>query len=109
MLTIYAGGKKVALVRVSVLVSGFTEEEASLGIPSLVDEFQHRPWIIDPNAVWDGDRARLVVRVHYEGEDVEYFSRAAVDEVWDCVIACISFAGEGIDFELDGANPVASA
>lgn len=89
------------LVRARISVSGFSEAEIRSGIPDLLDELEHRPWIVSPSASWDSGRQRLVVTVHYEGDDIQFLGRAATDEVWDCVIACINFASEGIEFQQD--------
>ncbi len=89
------------LVRTRISVSGFTEAEVRAGLADLLDEFGERPWIIRPVATWDAERGRLVVTTHYEGEDAEACSRAASDEVWDCVIACIHFSSEGIHLDIE--------
>lgn len=88
-------------VRTRISVSGFSEAEVVCGLADLLAEFRERPWIIRPTASWNADRGRLVVTTHYEGDDVDYFGRAASDEVWDCVIACIDFSSEGIQFDLE--------
>jgi hypothetical protein len=88
-------------VRTRISVAGFSEPEVRTGLSALLDEFQHRPWIIQPDASWDSARGRLVVVLHYDGGDAESCGRAAADEVWDCVIACLSFASEGIRFEVE--------
>lgn len=95
-------------VRTTISVSGFEEPEIRSGIPHLTAEFRERPWIVHPSTAWDPDRERLVVCLFYEGDDVDYFSRAALDEVWDCVIACFDFASEGIRFEIDECHFVSS-
>ena len=89
------------LVPTRSFVFGFTESEVRSGLPDLLAEFQERPWIIRPSASWDAERGRLVITRHYDGEDVDYMGRAASDEVWDWVIACVDFSSEGIQFELE--------
>lgn len=79
------------------------------GLPDLLDEFDARPWIIRPTASWDATRRRLVVSVAYEGEDVEHFRGAASDEVWDCVLACLDFSSDEIQFDVDKSAVVDSA
>ena len=71
----------MANVRVTMTVSGFTQAEARGGLPDLLDEFQHRPWILRPTAVWDADRNLLVITVEYESDDIEGCRLAAHDEV----------------------------
>ena len=88
------------MVRTTISVAGFSESEAREGLPDLRDEFAHRPWIIQPEAVWEPATARLVITVHYEGSGPASSALGALDEVRDCVIACLSFASEGIHFEL---------
>ena len=91
----------MSFVRTTISISGFGEPEFHSGIAHLIAEFRERPWIVCPSASWDSDRERVVVRIHYEGDDLEYYSRAALDEVWDCVIACFDFASEAIHFDID--------
>jgi len=88
-------------VKIRISVTGFTEAEARDGLVALLDELRSRSWIVHPAASWDADRARLVVTTHYEGTNADFLSRAASDEVWDCVIACVSFSSDGIHFEID--------
>jgi|GEM_PF-1394472 len=89
------------LVRTRISVLGFTEAEVRDGLDHLLAEFRERPWIIRPAASWDSERGRLVVTTHYEGDDAESCSSAVLDEVWDCVIACITFASDGIHFDVE--------
>ena len=95
------GGYAMRIVRTLISVSGFSESEARSGLPDLIAELRQRPWIICPDADWDARRSRLVVTTHYEDTDPELSSRGAMDEVQDCVIACLSFASEGIHFDVD--------
>jgi len=89
------------LVRTRIAVSGLTEAEVRSGLADLLAEFRERPWIIRPAAAWDAERGRLVVTTHYEGDDGDHLGRAASDEVWDCVIACLGFSSVGIHFDVD--------
>ncbi len=97
------------LVQTRISVSGFTEAEVRDGLADLLDEMHQRSWIINPAASWDPGRQRLVVTTHYEGTDVASISRAASDEVWDCVIACMSFSSQGIQFSIDASSIVEHA
>src|SRR5690349_17912361 len=99
----------MASVRVTLTVSGITEVEVRNGLPNLLDEFQQRPWIITPNAKWDTDRKLVVISVEYENSDIEGCKRAALDEVRDCLIACIQFSSEKISFEIEDtcSTPIA--
>jgi hypothetical protein len=92
------------IVTSTISVSGFTDAEAAEGIPHLIEEFQHRPWMLNPAAHWDAERSRLVITVGYAGDDREAAVAAATDEVWDCVIACLNFSSEGIHFDVDGVE-----
>jgi hypothetical protein len=96
-------------VRTRISVAGFTEAEVRGGLADLLDELSARSWIIHPTASWDADSERLVVTTHYEGTDAGALSRAASDEVWDCVIACMSFSSEGIQFDIDESSIVQHA
>jgi hypothetical protein len=97
------------LVETRISVSGFTEAEVRDGLADLLDELLQRSWIINPAASWDADRECLVVTTHYEGTDADSVSRAASDEVWDCVIACMSFSSQGIQFSIDASSIVQPA
>lgn len=97
------------LVRIRITVAGFTEAEVRAGIADLLDEFRERSWIIQPAATWDSERDRLVVTTHYEGDDAESSTQRASDEVWDCVIACIHFSSDGIQFGVDDVAVVQTA
>jgi hypothetical protein len=97
------------LVRTNISVLGFNEAEVRSGLHDLVAEFAERPWIIRPSAHWDTERGRLIVTTHYEGDQPERDSQAALDEVWDCVIACLSFSSEGIHFDIDDFSLIPDA
>jgi len=92
-----------------MIVTGFTEAEALVGLPDLLDEFQHRPWILRPTGVWDADRKLLVIAVEYENDNIDGCRIAARDEVWDCLVACIQFSSNEISFEIENCSyaPVA--
>lgn len=97
------------LVQTRISVCGFSEAEVRDGLAGLLDELHQRSWIINPAASWDPDRERLVVTTHYEGTDADSVSRAASDEVWDCVIACMNFSSQGIQFSIDASSIVQHA
>jgi hypothetical protein len=91
-------------VRTRIAVTGFTEAEVNVGIPHLLEEFGHRPWLFAYDAKWVAERARLVVTVESEGNTLEVqggTTGAILDEVWDCVIACLTFSSDGIHFEIE--------
>jgi hypothetical protein len=96
-------------VKTRISVSGFTNAEVRDGLPDLIDELRARSWIIHPEASWDSDRERLVVTTHYQGIDADSLSRAAADEVWDCVIACVNFSSDGLHFSIDASSVVQRA
>jgi hypothetical protein len=96
-------------VRTRISVSGFTEAEVRDGIPDLLAEFRERPWMLRPSASWDGHRGRLVVTVEGEGDDPNFWAKANLDQVWDCVIACINFSSEGIHFDVEDSAVVTDA
>ena len=98
----------MAFVRTRISVSGFTAAEVRDGLADLLDEFRERPWILHPTAYWDASRRLLVVTTHYEGADPDRGGRAASDEVWDCVIACIN-AAKGLRFKVEESAVVAKA
>jgi hypothetical protein len=98
----------MAFVHVDISIRGFTEAEARNGLPDLVDEFRHRHWLFRPTAVWDAARSCLAVGIDYEGLDTKLCGQAVLDEVRDCVIACLQSASD-IHFEIEDSTftPVA--
>jgi hypothetical protein len=98
----------MANVRVTMSVSGFTDVEASEGLPDLLDEFRQRPWILRPTAAWDANRKLILVAVEYESDDAEGCRLAAHDEVRDCVIACFKFQDQ-IAFKIEDSCYAPSA
>jgi hypothetical protein len=96
-------------VRTRIAVTGFTEAEATSGIPRLLEEFGQRPRLLAFAAKWVAEGSKLVVSVETEGDRLEVqggTTGANVDEVWDCVIACLTFSSEGIDFEIEDSRLV---
>ncbi len=89
------------VIRTQISVSGFDAAEVRDGLADLLTELRRRSWLLWSHASWDGNRQRLVVNVHREGDDPVFSGEATFDEVWDCVIACISFASDGIHFDID--------
>lgn len=91
-------------VRTRIAVTGFTETEAGAGIPHLLEEFGQRPWLLAYDAKWVADGLKLVVAVESEGDSLEVQGGTTgtnLDEVWDCVIACLKFSSESINFEVE--------
>jgi hypothetical protein len=96
-------------VRTRVSVTGFNEGEVRAGLPHLIDEFGHRPWLLKTDAFWDGERSRLVVTVQVEGNNARLqggFGGASLDEISDCVIACFNFTSVGIHFDVETSEVV---
>jgi hypothetical protein len=93
-------------VPVRIRVRGLSEAEASAGLSHLREEFQHRPWLRLPRADWDSARRELAIIVNYPGEDSKRCAEAALDEIRDCVVACLQFSSD-IQFELE--HPVSTS
>jgi len=91
---------------------GFTEAEARKGIPYLLEEFGQRPWLLICDAKWVAQGSKLVISVESEADSLAVLDgavRAAhLDEVWDCVIACVEFSSE-IRFEVEESQVVGVA
>jgi hypothetical protein len=78
-------------------------------LPDLREELGQRPWFLSAEAVWDSSRRRLVIVVEREGQSPEVGGpdvRGAVDEVRDCVIACLDFEADGIQFVVESSCSV---
>lgn len=87
--------------KVKITVSGFTKEQIEIGIPNLLDELKHRPWIKEPEAYLDEPNSTLVVIVGYE---VDFrLEEATKDEISDCIIATMNFDKE-ISFKTERLN-----
>jgi hypothetical protein len=96
----------VKRIRTQFSVAGFTEVEVQGGLANLREEFGQRPWFLSAEAVWDNSRRLLVIVVEREGQSPEVDGpdvRAALDEVWDCVIACLNFESDGIHFDVESS------
>jgi hypothetical protein len=89
----------MAYIRITILLLGLKKADVDAGLNDLMDEFRHRPWLINPNALWDIEQNGLVVKMDYEGHDVRLCSQAALDEVRNCVIACLQFSSD-LKFEI---------
>jgi hypothetical protein len=93
-------------------IFGFKQAEAVAGIPHLVEEFRQRPWLSKTSAWWDSQRGCLVVAVEREGSNPAINGGeggANLDEVSDCVIACIQFSSDGIRFSVEESSVVPDA
>jgi hypothetical protein len=56
---------------------------------------------------WDEQRSRMLIIIESEGDDLRIQGGevgGVLDEVSDCVIACIHFEGERISFHVDEAK-----
>jgi hypothetical protein len=96
-------------IRTRVSITGFNEAEVGAGLPHLIEEFGQRPWLLKTDAFWDGGRSRLVVTVQREGDDARIEGGdggANLDEIWDCVIACVNFTSKGIHFDVEASEVV---
>jgi hypothetical protein len=93
----------MGFVHVNVSVRGFTEAEARNGLPDLLAEFQQRQWLLYPSAAWDATRSCLAIGIDYEGHDTKLCEKAVLDEVRDCVVACLQSASD-IHFEVDDSR-----
>lgn len=94
----------MGLVLTEITISGLLKAEVDDGITNLRDEFASRPWMLNPTTAWEGDL--FVVAVAYEGSDLKTCGRAAYDEVWDCIIACLE-CSTNLHFEIRRSEFVA--
>lgn len=85
------------MFKCKILVSGLKKEQMEKGIPALLDEFTHRPWLLDTDAYFDESNNLLVVVVGYD-IDTSY-EDGALDEISDCVLATMQF-DEMISFDI---------
>jgi len=93
----------VRRLRTQISVSGFAQHEVDAGLADLVAEFEQRPWLLAAHVSWDAQRRRLVVVIEREGESLalqDGGTGATLDEVWDCVVACIR-SENGLHFDVD--------
>ena len=79
---------------VKISISGFTKTQVTEGLPHLLDEFGHRPWLLNPRAFLDETSNKLIVIVGYENNF--RLEEGALDEISDCVIATMNFDKEMI-------------
>jgi hypothetical protein len=93
------GRRNMNRALIKLAVSGFNDKEGSEGVSAILEEFRHRPWILNPKVNWDKTKSLLMISMEYEANDLNDAEKTAQDEIWDCVIACIDFSGEQIHFE----------
>ena len=84
-------------VRTEVTISGLLKSEVDEGIADLRKEFANRPWLLNAKTSWEGDL--FVVTVDREGSDSKVAGLATIDEVWDCIIACLAYSTD-LHFEV---------
>ena len=102
-------GRAVKRVRTQFSVAGFTQAEVQSGLADLRAEFSQRPWFLPAEVEWDDHRRLLVIVVECEGQSTDVDGpdvRAALDEVWDCVIACLDFESDGVRFDVESTSMV---
>ena len=97
----------MAQVRTKISVAGFNNAEIAEGLPDFLAELGERPWLVNAQAEWDAARSLLLVTMETQGNDPELESQGVLDEVWDCVIACINFAFGEISFNIVEAKLIA--
>jgi hypothetical protein len=81
-------------------VAGFNDAEIAESLQEFLAEFGERPWLINPQAVWDAGQKLLMVTAETEGDDPKLESEGVVDEMRDCVIAYFNFSSERISFNI---------
>ncbi len=86
-------------IRTSISITGLNSDSAKRNLPDLRDELVKRPWLINPDLIFDQTQNCLMVTVDYEGDDIDVISKAVLDEIWDCVIATFDFV-EKIEFKI---------
>ncbi|HZH29168.1 MAG TPA: hypothetical protein VEY11_00110 [Pyrinomonadaceae bacterium] len=87
-------------VHTKISVAGFNDVEIAESLQDFLAEFSERPWLMNPQAVWDAEQKVLLVTVETEGDDPKLESEGVFDEIWDCVIACFNFSSERISFNI---------
>ena len=76
-------------IRVIIVVRGPTKAEVAAGLPGLLDEFKQRDWLTRVSASWDASRGGLAITIECEGQDATLCGDTILDEVRDCVVACL--------------------
>ena len=92
--------------QVTMHVTGFTHDEVRAGIPDLVAEFTARPWLLNPQVRWNTTNRCLWIQIERDYEDGDPDIQAMLDDVWDCVIATVSFSSERISFTIVGREAI---
>ena len=86
--------------RITIEVTGFSQNEAITGIPVLLAELRERPWLEHPKALWDETAECIRLQIDRDQEDGDQNGQGTLDEVWDCVIATITFSSARVAFSL---------
>jgi hypothetical protein len=95
----------MAYIRVTIVVRGLTEAQVDDGLSDLLDEFEQRDWLVNPGAEWDVEREGLVVTIDYEGRDAKRCGQAVLEEVQDCITACLRFDSD-LRYEIEDSSHV---
>ena len=74
---------------VKICISGFTQTQVEKGLPHLLDEFIHHPWLYSCQAYWDDSINKLIILAGDKFE--ERLEDSMFDEISDCVIATMNF------------------
>jgi len=85
------------IYKVKIVISGFTKEQIKKGVPDLLDEFTHRPWLFETEALYDEGNCTLVVILGYE---IDFrLEDGAYDEILECITATMNFDKE-VSFDI---------
>jgi hypothetical protein len=99
-------GSAMAYEQVTFQVEGFSEAEALAGMPDLLAELRARPWLHAPHVSWDAAQSSILIAITREQEDGDHDGQGTLDEVWDCVIATVTFSSPRISFRLVAIQPL---
>lgn len=76
-------------IRVTIVVRGPTRAEVAGFLPELPDEFKERESLTRASTSWDTSRGGLAVTIDCEDQDTTVCADTILDEVRDCVVACL--------------------
>lgn len=88
-------------IQTRITVRGISEAVVLNGLADLMHEFEQRPWMGDVRSIWDSKRVALNIDVEGEGEDAESIGQGVLDEVADCIVACICLTDETVSFDIE--------
>lgn len=77
--------------RITIGISGVSRDQYEEGFETFVEEFTHRPWLLNPQVLWDETNNKIIAIIDRVREDEDHEGQGTLDEVWDNVFISFEF------------------